>query len=129
LGARPSRQGVVALSILALVAQRLRSAFTQIVMWLAKMPRSPEPQWDENHCRSPRPALLAATLEALRLGQRRERLERVVLDLANPLAGDTEGASDLLERLWLTAIEAEAQLDDASLAVGQRGQRLLDLRA
>src|SRR6266508_2186140 len=74
-------------------------------------------------------ARLAAALEALRLGQGRERLERVVLDLADPLAGDTEGAADLLERPRLTAIEAEAQLDDASLALGQRGQRVLDLRA
>ncbi len=74
-------------------------------------------------------ARLAAALEALRFGQGREGLERVVLDLADPLAGDTEGAADLLERPRLTAIEAEAQLDDASLALGQRGQRVLDLRA
>src|SRR6266508_963667 len=76
-----------------------------------------------------RDCALAATLEALRFGQRREGLERVVLDLADPLAGDTEGAADLLERLWLTAMEAEAELDYLALALGQRGQRVLDLRA
>src|SRR6266508_4352868 len=74
-------------------------------------------------------ARLAAALEALRLGQGRERLERVVLDLADPLAGDTEGAADLFERLCLTAMEAEAELDYLALALGQRGQRVLDLRA
>jgi hypothetical protein len=47
---------------------------------------------------------LAATLEALRFGQRREDLERVVLDLADPFAGDAEGAADLFERPRLTAI-------------------------
>src|SRR5229473_7856571 len=77
----------------------------------------------------PATARLAAALEALRFRQRREDLERVVLDLADPLAGDTEGAADLLERLWLTAMEAEAELDYLALALGQRGQRLLDLRA
>jgi len=35
LGAKPSRPVVVGLSVLALVEQQLRSAFTQIVMWLA----------------------------------------------------------------------------------------------
>src|SRR5229473_462347 len=77
----------------------------------------------------PATARLAAALEALRFRQRREDLERVVLDLADPLAGDTEGAADLLERLWLTAMEAEAELDYLALALGQRGQRLLDLHA
>ena len=72
---------------------------------------------------------LAAALEALRFRQRRERLEGVALDLAGPLAGDTEGAADLFERLWLTAMEAEAELDYLAFALGQRGQRVLDLRA
>src|SRR5713101_3373025 len=93
------------------------------------MPRSPEPQRDQKHRRSAATARLAAALEALRFRQRREDLERVVLDLADPLAGDTEGAADLLERLWLTTMEAEAELDYLALALGQRRQRLLDLRA
>src|SRR6266540_996467 len=35
---------------------------------------------------------LEGVLQVLRLRQRRERLERVVLDLTDPLAGDAEGA-------------------------------------
>jgi len=34
VGREPSRPAVVGLLVLALVAQQLRSAFTQIVMWL-----------------------------------------------------------------------------------------------
>src|SRR5918996_4279684 len=41
---------------------------------------------------------LDAVVQALRLGQRRERLERLVLDLPDPLAGDAEGAPHLVER-------------------------------
>ena len=63
-------------------------------------------------------ARLAAALEALRFGQRRESLERSAFDLADPLAGETEGATDLFQRLWLISIEAEAELDYLTLAFG-----------
>jgi len=41
---------------------------------------------------------LGRVAQPLRLGQRLELLERVVLDLADPLARHVEGLSDLLER-------------------------------
>src|SRR5262245_46338929 len=43
-------------------------------------------------------ARLAGVAEPLRLGQRLELLERVVLDLPDPLARDVERPPDLLER-------------------------------
>src|SRR5919198_3638488 len=70
-----------------------------------------------------------AVAEPLGLGQRLELLERVVLDLADPLARDAEGAADLLERARLPALEPEAQLDHLPLALGQRLERLLDVLA
>src|SRR6266566_8277658 len=68
-----------------------------------------------------------AVFEALRFRQRFELLERVVLDLADALAGDAERAADLLERARLRAREPEAELDHLAVAFGQRGQRVLDV--
>ena len=48
-----------------------------------------------------------------------ELLERLVLDLADPLAGDVERAPDLVERARGLAAEAVAQLEHAALAVGE----------
>src|SRR5579862_9072935 len=64
------------------------------------------------------PALLDAVAQPLSLGQRLELLQRVVLDLADPFARDAEGLADLLERARLHAVEPEAQLDHAPLALG-----------
>jgi len=61
---------------------------------------------------------LEGVLQALRLRQRRERLERVVLDLTDPLAGDAEGAPHLLERSRLAIVKAEAKHDHLALAFG-----------
>src|SRR5581483_6077064 len=72
---------------------------------------------------------LDAVLEALRLGQGLELLQRVVLDLPDPLAGDAERAPDLLERARRLAVQAEAELDDLPLAFGERAERLLDVLA
>src|SRR6185437_13601449 len=72
---------------------------------------------------------LDAVLEALRFGQGLELLQRVVLDLADALARDAEGLPDLLERARLRAVETEAELDHAPLALGERGERTLDVRA
>src|SRR5919205_3276327 len=69
----------------------------------------------------------AGVAEALRLRQRLELLERVVLDLADPLARDVERAADLLERPRAPAGEAEAHLDDLALALRQRRQRAVDV--
>src|SRR5690242_7233717 len=70
-----------------------------------------------------------AVSESLRLGQRLELLERVVLDLPDPLAGDAERAPDLLERRRLLAREPEAELDHLALALRQRRERQLDVLA
>src|SRR6185312_12961031 len=61
-----------------------------------------------------------AVFEPLRLRQRLELLQRVVLDLADPLAGDAERTADLLQRARLLALEAEPKLDHLPLAVRQR---------
>src|SRR6059058_488446 len=70
---------------------------------------------------------LDAVFEALRLGQGLELLQRVVLDLPDPLARDAEGAPDLLQRARLRARQAEPELDHLPLAFGQRGERMLDV--
>src|SRR4051794_30127348 len=70
---------------------------------------------------------LARVAEALRLGERLELLQRVVLDLPDPLARDVERAADFLERARPAAREAEAHLDDLALALRQRRQRPVDV--
>ena len=66
---------------------------------------------------------LPQALAALRVAQLGERLG---LDLADPLAGDAELAADLLERLGLAAVEAEAQPHDLLLALGQLAEHVAD---
>ena len=62
--------------------------------------------------------------ELLRLGEALQLLQRLVLDLADPLARDVEGAADLVERARMLAAEAVAQLEHAAFAVGEVLQRL-----
>src|SRR6185436_20074434 len=69
----------------------------------------------------------ARVAEALGLGERLELLQRVVLDLADPLARDVERAADLLERERARAGQAEAHLDDLALTLRQRVQRAADV--
>src|SRR3954469_10086705 len=69
----------------------------------------------------------AGVAKSLRLWQRLELLQRVVLDLADALAGDVEGAADLLQRPRAAAGQAEAHLDDLALALGQGRQRAVDV--
>src|SRR5579872_4939286 len=59
----------------------------------------------------------------LRLGEQPQFLERVVLDLADALAGDVERPSHLVERLRVATVEPEPELDDAALALPQQRQR------
>src|ERR1044071_7463326 len=53
----------------------------------------------------------------------REARERLALQLPHPLAGQVELVPDRLERPRL-ALEAEPQLEDPPLALGQRVERL-----
>ena len=63
-------------------------------------------------------------MQALRLGERAELAQRVLLDLARALARQAEHPPDVVERPWLLAEEAVAQLDDPPLAVGEVLERL-----
>src|SRR3954454_17607762 len=64
--------------------------------------------------------------ELLGLGEALELLERLVLDLADPLARDVERPPDLVERARVLPAEPVAQLEDAPLAVGEVLQRLAE---
>src|SRR2546425_6434589 len=70
-----------------------------------------------------------AILQPLRFGEGLELLERVVLDLADALAGDAEGLADLLERARLRTREPEAKLDHLPVALRQRRECVLDVLA
>src|SRR4051795_7749365 len=56
------------------------------------------------------------TLRVAQLGH------RLALDLADPLAGETELLADLLQRPRLVAVQAEAQDDHVALPVLERRQ-------
>src|SRR5262245_47224470 len=56
--------------------------------------------------------------------ERLQLLQRLVLDLADPLAGDVEGAADLVEGPRMLAAEAVAQLEHPALAIRQVLERL-----
>src|SRR5829696_1544901 len=70
---------------------------------------------------------LEGVFEPLRLGQGLQLLQRVVLDLPDPLTRDAERAADLLERARRVAVEAVAHLDHVSLPWRQRRQRIVDV--
>ena len=72
---------------------------------------------------------LDAILESLRFWQGLELLERVVLDLADAFAGDAERPADLLQRAGLLALEPETELDHLPVALGERGEGVLDVLA
>src|SRR5581483_6343473 len=66
--------------------------------------------------------------EAGELAQCGEPRQRLALELPDALARQVELVADRLERPGL-ALEAEAQLEDAPLALGQRVERLTDVLA
>src|SRR5919201_2883353 len=72
-------------------------------------------------------AALRRVAQPLRLRQRLELLERVVLDLADALARDVERAADLLQCPRPAAGQAEAHLDHLALALRQGRQRAVDV--
>jgi hypothetical protein len=57
-----------------------------------KTTRRMAPRWPATRARDG----LEGVLQALRLRQRRERLERGVLDLPDPFAGEAQGSADLI---------------------------------
>src|SRR4029078_5286312 len=71
-----------------------------------------------------RPGGLDELAQTLSLGQRRELLERLVLDLADALARDVERGANLVERARLEAAHAEAHLEHAALAEAQHVEDL-----
>src|SRR5581483_2270930 len=62
--------------------------------------------------------------QLLRVGERAELLQALVLDLADALARHLKRAADLVECPRLLAVQAVAQLEHATLAIGQRAQAL-----
>ena len=71
-------------------------------------------------------AATAVCADRLQLAQRREPLERVELDLPDPLSCQSEPPADLLERLRLGIREPVAEHHDLALALRQRPQGLLE---
>src|SRR4051794_23642400 len=67
---------------------------------------------------------LSDVAQLLRFGQRLKLLQRLILDLPDPLARHVEGAPDFVERARVLAAQAVAQLEDAALAVAQVLERL-----
>src|SRR4051794_8343633 len=55
--------------------------------------------------------------------------ERPRFDLADALARDPEGATDLLERAGVAAVEPVAQLEHLALAMRERREHVLELLA
>src|SRR5438067_1305007 len=62
--------------------------------------------------------------ELLGLGEALQLLQGLVLDLADPLAGDIERAADLVERARVLASEPVAELEHAPFPVGEVLERL-----
>src|SRR5258706_11297378 len=62
----------------------------------------------------------------MRVGERAQLLQALVLDLADPLTRDVERPPDLVERPRMLAVEAVAQLKDAALAMRERAQDLAE---
>src|SRR4051812_39215742 len=61
--------------------------------------------------------------QLLCLGEALELLQRLVLDLSDPLARDVERPPDLVERARMLPAEPVPQLEDAALAIGEVLQR------
>src|SRR5215217_7323096 len=71
-------------------------------------------------------ARLRDVAELLRLGEALELLQRLVLDLPDPLARDVEGAADLVERARVLPAQPVAELEHAALAVREVLERLAE---
>src|SRR5688500_4760238 len=62
----------------------------------------------------------------LRFGQTLELLQRLVLDLPDPLARDVEGTPDLVERSRMLTAEPVAKLEHPPLPIGEILERLAE---
>src|ERR1700753_3115765 len=69
---------------------------------------------------------LSDVAELLRLSQRLKLLERLILDLPDPLARHVERPPDLVERARVLATEPVAQLEHAALPVAEVLERLAE---
>src|SRR4051794_12786903 len=69
------------------------------------------------------PAGSGDVAQLLRLRECAELLQRLVLDLPDPLAGDAEDAADLIERSRLLAVQAVAQLQHAPFPLAEHAER------
>src|SRR5712691_11912073 len=67
---------------------------------------------------------LGHVAERVRICERPQLLQALVLDLPDPLARDVERASDLVERPRMLAVEAVAELEHTPLAVRERAEDL-----
>src|SRR5450755_1778702 len=68
--------------------------------------------------------VLGDVAKLLRFGQRLKLLQRLVLDLADPLARDVERPPDLVQGARMLTAEPVPQLQHAALAIGQVLERL-----
>src|SRR6478752_6585760 len=79
----------------------------------------------QTRCQTPASGDIA---ELVRLRQRAELLQALVLDLPDALARDLERPADLVERARLLAVQAVAQLEHPALAIVQRAEALRERR-
>src|SRR5439155_10026045 len=87
----------------------------------ARRADSPAKNSSAHRARDSVPLSHVAQLLALREGA--QLLQRLVLDLPDPLARDAERAADLVEGPRLLAVQAVAHLQHATLALGEHRQR------
>src|SRR4051812_43706773 len=73
------------------------------------------------------PRLLQVVLELARARRVAQLAQRLRLDLTDPLASDVELLADLFERARPTVLQAEPELEHASLAARERIEHCLDL--
>src|SRR5439155_27136632 len=66
--------------------------------------------------------VLGDIANALRVGERAELLQALMLDLADALTRDVERATHLVEGPGLLAVEPVAKLEHAPLALGERAE-------
>src|SRR3954465_1424166 len=72
-------------------------------------------------------SLLGRALERAQLVHRGQLAERLDLQLAHPLAREADLATDLGQRALGLVVQAVAHLDDAALALRQRGEAVHEL--